>query len=164
MSLITKLAKIAFYSNPEEGGKPGFGEWEDEPEFVHRIYERMARAIFNEAMKKPSGINEMIDLCHGNAKEAGWWPENTNLPEKICLMHSELSEAMEGLRKDLMDDKLPHRKMEEVEMADAVIRIFDYCGHRGFDLEGAIMEKLAFNETREDHKLENRAKEGGKKF
>ncbi len=40
---------------------------------------------------------------------------------------------MEGERKDLMDDKLPHRKMAEVELADALIRIFDYAGAYGYD-------------------------------
>lgn len=80
------------------------------------------------------------------------------------LTVSELSEAMEGLRKSLMDDKLPHRPMMEVELADAVIRIGDLAGAMGFDLVGAILEKLEYNRTRADHKLENRAAEGGKKF
>ena len=71
---------------------------------------------------------------------------------------------MEGYRKSLMDDKLPNRPMLEVELADAVIRIFDLCGALGFDMQGAIYEKLDFNKTREDHKIENRMKEGGKKF
>ena len=71
---------------------------------------------------------------------------------------------MEGARKDLMDDKLPHRKMVEVELADAVIRIADLCGHLELDLGGAIIEKINYNKTRADHKPENRAKEGGKKF
>lgn len=80
------------------------------------------------------------------------------------LMVSEIAEAMEGERKDLMDDHLPGRKMAEVEMADAVIRIADYCGAHGYDLAGAIIEKLAYNAQRADHKLENRAKVGGKTF
>ena len=32
---------------------------------------------------------------------------------------------MEGARKDLMDTHLKHRSMMEVELADAIIRIFD---------------------------------------
>ena len=78
------------------------------------------------------------------------------------LMVSEIAEAMEGERKDLMDDKLPHRRMAEVELADAVIRIADYCGLCGYDLEGAILEKMAYNRIREDHKREVRAMKGGK--
>ena len=63
-----------------------------------------------------------------------------------------------------MDDKLPHRKMVEVEMADAAIRIADYCGKFGYDLEGAIKEKLEYNRHREDHKKQAREMLGGKKW
>ena len=108
-----------------------------------------------------------LDLtqCHKDAVEAGWWSKPIqNVAEKLCLIHSEISEAMEGYRKDLMDDHLPHRKMIEVELADAVIRIFDLAGWLGLDLYGAIDEKLAYNRTRADHKPENRAKANGKRF
>lgn len=111
------------------------------------------------------------ELCHGVAAESGWWHDiktgerlERNKGELICLMHSELSEAMEGVRKNRMDDKLPHRKMEEVELADTIIRIFDYAGAYGLDLGGALVEKLRYNTQRADHKPENRAKSDGKKF
>ena len=90
--------------------------------------------------------------------------KNRNKGELLMLIVSELSEAMEGLRKDLMDDKLPHRKMAEVELADALIRIFDFAGAFGFDIEGAYQEKRLYNQTREDHKHEARMQSGGKKF
>ncbi len=87
-----------------------------------------------------------------------------NKGELLMLIVSEIAEAMEGVRKDSMDDKLPHRKMEEVELADALIRIFDYAGAHGLDIDGAYQEKRAYNKQRADHKPENRAKEGGKRF
>lgn len=116
-------------------------------------------------------INTLVGLCHGCSKEAGWWDgvplPAVPIPEintKLLLMVTEIAEATEGVRKDLMDDKLPHRKMVEVELADALIRICDLAGAMGMDLGGAVAEKLAFNATREDHKREVRAAAGGKAF
>jgi NTP pyrophosphatase (non-canonical NTP hydrolase) len=119
-------------------------------------------------------------ICHEASTSAGWWHHNgqdqrlqlagrTRLglalaAEKLCLIHSEVSEAMEGLRKDLPDDKLPHRKMMEVELADALIRVCDLAGAMNFDLGGAVAEKLAYNATRADHTPEARAASGGKSF
>lgn len=87
-----------------------------------------------------------------------------NVGEKLALIHSEISEAMEGHRKNLMDDKLPHRKMIEVELADAMIRIMDLAGALKLDLGGAMEEKLNYNSNRADHKIENRLKENGKAY
>lgn len=108
---------------------------------------------------------------HTQAKNAGWWTDlETNMPlqrnkgEMLMLMVSELSEAMEGERKNLMDDHLPNRKMAEVELADAIIRILDYAGGFGYDMGAAVAEKLQYNRRRADHKIENRRKDGGKKF
>ncbi len=116
-------------------------------------------------------LNDLSDLFHEENIEAGWWKLDAdgaliprNKGELLALIHSEISECLEGVRKDQMDDKLPHRKMEEVELADALIRIFDYAGAHKLDLGGAVKEKRAYNKTRADHKPENRAKEGGKKF
>ena len=114
-------------------------------------------------------LNEYAAEVH--AANQTWWHDVTtgeridrNKGEMLCLVHSEISECMEGVRKGLMDDKLPHRRMEEVELADALIRIFDYAGGHGLDLDGAYHEKMAYNATRADHKAENRRLDGGKKF
>lgn len=172
-------------------------------------------------------INELAKEIHADNVQAGWWPEGRCLMEVCQLIITEISEATEGERKDLADDKLPHRKMGEVELADAMIRLLDLGGFLGlindddvdtdgrwpdaiggkhfklsarivsvgesidfnapkkvvnmnytmavggiqmvamqmnYDLWGALEEKRKFNKTRADHKLENRAKEGGKKF
>lgn len=112
-------------------------------------------------------------ICHTSALTAGWWTDlktgedlrgKKNVGELLMLCVSELAEAMEGHRKGLPDDKLPHRPMLEVELADTVIRIFDLAGGFDLDVPGAIAEKLAFNASRADHKPENRAAEGGKKY
>lgn len=87
-----------------------------------------------------------------------------NRAELIALMHSELSEMLEGIRKDENDKHLPHRKSEEVEAADVLIRLLDYCGYRKLDIAGALVEKLSYNATRADHANESRRTIGGKKF
>lgn len=120
-----------------------------------------------------AAVQLLQDTCHGAAADAGWWQDKqgesiTKNPycfsNKLMLTVSELSEAMEGDRKNLMDDKLPHRPMREVELADALIRIFDLAGAYGMDLGGAIVEKMEFNAQRPDHKLENRASANGKAY
>lgn len=111
--------------------------------------------------------------CHEQAVKAGWWNDldtgeslkgKRNVGEMLMLAVSEIAEAMEGHRKGLMDDKLPHRKMIEVEIADCIIRLCDTAEALGLDLPGAIVEKLAYNAQRADHKPENRRAEGGKKY
>lgn len=116
-------------------------------------------------------INSVMALAHQLAVEGGWWNDpqtgeliDRNPGELIALMHSELSECLEAERKGLMDDKLPHRTGVEVELADCIIRILDFAGHRQMDIGGAIAEKMAYNAKRADHKPENRIAEGGKKF
>ena len=116
-----------------------------------------------------NSANLLMNTCHILARKSGWWndllpPSRGTVAEKLLLVHSEVSEACEGYRKDLMDDHLPHRKMVEVELADALIRICDLAGAMGLDLGGAVAEKLLYNQSRQDHKPENRALEGGKKF
>jgi hypothetical protein len=169
---------------------------------------------------------ELQNKIHAQNKELGWWDEPRPFSTFICLFHSELSEAVEGDRKGLMDDHLPQYPMFQVELADFVIRCMDYLGfvgnsigyskmltikseatetelvanlhrtisesyslHRdgliacsrdelvdavnvchgfsnskGFDLDRIILDKLEYNKHRADHKRENRAKQGGKKY
>ena len=116
-----------------------------------------------------SALNVGSEQMYAANVKAGWYKSPTtgrkidrNVGEMLMLIVTEISEAMEGHRKSLADDKLPHRSMLEVELADAVIRIFDLAGYKGLDLGGALVEKILYNGQRADHKLENRALPGGK--
>lgn len=136
---------------------------------------RKGSALRNPSWTISSAINFLSFWIHKDTK--AWWRDldtgesvlkypkkhlNTWIGTKLMLVCSEISEAMEGLRKDQMDDKLPHRKMIEVELADAVIRILDLAEGLELNIGGAMAEKLEYNRNREDFKVENRKKEGGK--
>jgi NTP pyrophosphatase (non-canonical NTP hydrolase) len=115
------------------------------------------------------GLNELAREIRADNER--WWtdpstgkPLQRNKGEMLMLMVSEIAEAMEGERKDKMDDHLPNRPMAEVELADLFIRLCDYSAGWGYDLEGAVAEKRAYNKTRKDHSNEARLAPGGKKF
>lgn len=96
--------------------------------------------------------------------DSGEYPIKRNVGELLMLAVSELAEAMEGHRKNLMDDKLPHRKMLEVEIVDCIIRLFDLGGGLQLDINGTFEEKMAYNATRIDHSIEHRKSVNGKKY
>jgi len=107
-------------------------------------------------------------MCYQASLDAGWWDgidcqDIYVVCTKLALVHSEISEALEGARKGINDDHLPARLMLEVELADAVIRIADLAGALGLDLGGAIADKMVYNAQRLDHKREVRAGALGKK-
>lgn len=118
----------------------------------------------------PFTLNDLAYLVRtANFK---WWIDpvtgdslvgKRNKAEMIALMHSELSECLEGVRKDLQDDKLPQFKMEHVEIVDLLIRLLDYAGD-DIDLNAIFLAKMKFNLDRKDHSLEERVKPNGKKF
>lgn len=126
-------------------------------------------------------LNTLADQIYFANVKAGWYRNpltgrkiDRNIPEMLALVHSEVSEGLEGWRKTLRDDHLPNHMMLTVEMADTLIRIFDLMGYirnnpekfpeyEGLDLGRAFVEKILYNGSRTDHKLENRAEAGGKK-
>ena len=95
-------------------------------------------------------LNRLRDACHATAKEKGFWDgDNHNDSEKIALMHSELSECLEALRHgNPADEHCPHFKSLDIELADVLIRIFDFCGHHDIDLAGAVRAKMIYNTER----------------
>ena len=111
-----------------------------------------------------TALRAVQDKLHGQARAMGWHDKPREIGTLIALCHSELSEALEGARKDLFDDHLPDRKMIEVELADCIIRILDMAGSLDLDVAGAIAEKHQYNANRADHQRANRAADGGKKF
>lgn len=138
---------------------------------MNECFDIAENAFDDDAVKV--GINDLAAVCFVRAFASGWWHDvktgepldiPAQSPIKFALMHSEISEALEADRKDLMDDHLPHRPGIEVEMADLVIRVLDFCGANNLDLGGALVEKMAYNAQRADHKQSNRAKVNGKKY
>lgn len=86
-----------------------------------------------------------------NSAAHGFWDggQERNKGEMIALMHSELSEALEAIRKPgVLDQHCPEFSNLEIELADTVIRIMDFAYGFGLDVAGAIMAKHAFNKTR----------------
>jgi hypothetical protein len=76
---------------------------------------------------------------------------------RVALAHSELSEVLEGLRKNKQDEHIPEFTSEEIEYADCLIRILEYAEHRNLRLFEAVMAKHEYNISRE-------MMHGGKKF
>ncbi|ESY35399.1 hypothetical protein NKK48_01675 [Mesorhizobium sp. C386A] len=87
--------------------------------------------------------NELATECHANNHK--WWhdletgaPLDRDKDELLMLVVSEIAEAMEAERKNLMDDKLPHRPGAEVELVDAVIRLADFSGAYKYDIKPGV--------------------------
>jgi len=111
-------------------------------------------------------LKELQKLTHERARAAGWYDSVRSPLEFYALVHSEISEAVEEARKPHDQPPIyydPHGKDplkpegEAIELADAVIRILDYCEFRGFDLTQAIGIKMEYNQTRPH-------RHGGKRF
>ena len=119
-------------------------------------------------------LNNLSNEIYDSNLKKGWWnnietgEDMTDNPymqaTKLALIHSEVSEALEGLRRGGNDDKLSQYTNEAVELADVFIRLFDYCGAKKIPIGSVIVDKINYNAQREDHEVGNRKKVSGKKF
>lgn len=118
-------------------------------------------------------VNRLQWLCH--SRNIKWWtdpatgnpidPKEKHLVgEKLMLIVSEIAEAMEGHRKSKMDDHCPTHQSITVELADALIRIFDLAGALNLPLAEAFVEKSLYNAIRADHTHQARRAPGGKAY
>ncbi|MFT5387718.1 MAG: NTP pyrophosphatase (non-canonical NTP hydrolase) [Lysobacterales bacterium] len=90
---------------------------------------------------KGKTLSELCEYCHGIAKEKGFWDEERNVGEALMLVVTEIAEAMEGYRQQDNDNF-------QEEIADAFIRLFDFCGGMGIDIEEEISKKCDINKKR----------------
>ena len=99
-------------------------------------------------------MRELQNEVHQLAAKKGWWEDADMriVPEKLALIHAEISEALEEYRDGHMDlyykDESGKPEGFGVELADAIIRILDLCGYLGIDIGELVELKHGYNKGR----------------
>jgi len=124
----------------------------------------------------PGGLNDLACAIYERNVEKGFYEKPKNIGEMLCLIHSEVSEALEADRKDNYADKHYIQEMEaegytwkdsetsfksafekcvkntfEDELADIMIRVMDLAAFKGIDLEFHIRQKMEYNLLRQKY-------------
>lgn len=103
--------------------------------------------FWDEYFQTLDAINRGVELTKDSTQLSAKYTLDTKL-SKIALIHSELGEATEGIRKPHADEHVSEFTSEEVELADAFIRIMDYAQAFGLRLPEAILAKAEYNASR----------------
>jgi len=135
----------------------------EEDGFVTVVPDVSSQLVVEESLEA-----RLLRLCgeiHADNIAAGWWTDlhtgesilaTRNRPEIMMLIVSELSEASEGAQEGLRDDKLPHLRMFDVELADAAIRLMDVLGADGIahdaldddrEIDDTVLFRLSIDAT-----------------
>mgnify|MGYP001025213141 FL=1 len=135
-----------------------------------RTFEELDRAVMLlKGAGRNAGLNDLAADIHANAVAHGWWDEARSFGDIVALCHSELSEALEAYRdgEELVHGCCGHCTFDgscdhpapagetgckpegvAVEMIDCIIRILDWCGKMGVDVDGVLAMKHAYNKGR----------------